>query len=87
VLVELGVFTLLVRRRDERVTLVLEPFSNAQLVFSGTEEGRLVNGVLKSLVRHLDLSCRTGYCTRRDKEGTHVVKNKQNFHLQARGRS
>ena len=37
-LVKLGVLAFLVRRGDESVSLILEPFANTKLVLSGAEE-------------------------------------------------
>jgi len=52
-LVEGGVLTLLVRGGDQGVALVLEPLANAELILGGTEQLRLLLGVLKTLYQIL----------------------------------
>ena len=48
-LVELGVLALLVRGGDKSVALVLDPFSDTELVLCGSEESWLHFGVLLAL--------------------------------------
>lgn len=48
-LIEFGIFTLLVRGRHESVTLVLQPFPNAKLVLGGTKQTWLLLCVLVAL--------------------------------------
>ena len=48
-LLEHAVLALLVRGGDERVSLVLEPLADTKLVLCGTEETRLLLGVLLAL--------------------------------------
>jgi hypothetical protein len=52
-LVKGGVLTLLVGGSDEGVALLLEPFSQAQLVLGGTQETGLLLGVLTALIGKL----------------------------------
>ena len=49
VLVEFRALTFLVRGGDELVTLLLDPFPQAKLVFGGAEETGLLFGVLVAL--------------------------------------
>lgn len=61
-LLENAVLTLLVGGGDEGVALVLEPFADAELVLCGTEEARLLLGVLLALeesVNGLFEACRS----------------------------
>ena len=48
-LLEHAALTLLVRGSDESVSLVLEPLADTELVVCGTEETRLLLGVLLAL--------------------------------------
>lgn len=50
-LIELGVLALLVRRGDESVPLVLDPFPQTKLVLSRAEQSRLLLGMLEALER------------------------------------
>jgi hypothetical protein len=54
-LVEGGVLALLVGGSHESVTLVLEPLADAELVLGGTEQLRLLLGVLTTLYQRRDL--------------------------------
>ena len=49
-LLEHAALALLVGGGDESVSLVLEPLANTKLVLSGTEETRLLFGVLLALI-------------------------------------
>jgi hypothetical protein len=50
-LVKFGVLTLLIGGGDELVALILEPFSQTQLILGGAQETRLVASVLVTLSR------------------------------------
>ena len=76
-LVELGVLALLVRRRDERVALLLDPLPDAQLVLSRSEELRLLLGVLAALPLVL-IASRAANCSH---SGTYIVEDEEDFAL------
>ena len=59
-LVELGVLTLLVRGGDKSVALVLDPFSDTELVLCGSEESWLHFGVLLALCNSVSIGCEGG---------------------------
>lgn len=54
-LLEHAALALLVRGSDESVSLVLEPLANTELVLCGTEETRLLLGVLLALIESVSV--------------------------------
>ena len=54
-LLEHAALTLLVRGSDESVSLVLEPLADTELVLCGTEETRLLLGVLLALIESISV--------------------------------
>jgi len=51
-LIKFGVFAFLIRGGDQSVTLILEPFPNTELVFSGSQKFGHVFGVLATVVEN-----------------------------------
>lgn len=81
-LVKLGVLTLLVRGGDERVTLLLDPLSQSELVLSGTEKLWLLFGVDAALYGTVsELALRREGKGKRKKKKTYIVEDQQDFTL------
>ena len=84
-LVKSRILALLVGRGDQGVALLLEPFADAEFVLGGSQQARLLPGVVMTLIDSQLLAVGGGKGPML--EATHVVEDEEDFDLSISGNS